>query len=365
MDRPGNGGTGMKPAGLMAHPAAGQLWRRLSPRLRARLRPLLGLPQPQAPTPAAPAPRLSNLQEVASLDELRGMIAAVRAAPDGAPHAIYHDLCAFQLTPPPIAAQMRALDPFSAEYAALAMQLADTLRGRPDYLPSQDERLGHTMQDRDLWTGLSPWDFRDPQLMAEFFDCYAGLLRQLGCAPGASILEYGPGSGQFLLALARLGYRCHAVDIEGEYLTLIQRQAAAMGVTVACEEGVFGEGFLETRFDVILFFEAFHHAPNFLALLRRLRHRLNPGGRLILCGEPIFPPGMDYGPIPYPWGPRLDALSIEAFQRGWMELGFQLDFLMQAFTRTGWHPNLLVHPTTFRANMIVASLAAEDPTDAT
>jgi SAM-dependent methyltransferase len=180
------------------------------------------------------------------------------------------------------------------------MELADTLRGRGGYAPARDERLGHSMQERDLWTGLAPFDFRSPLLLAEFYDCFAHMLRQIGAPPPARVLEYGPGSGQFLLSLARLGYQCHAVDIETEYLTLIERQARAMGLAIRGETGVFGEGFEGERFDCIIFFEAFHHAKDFLQLLRRLRQRLNPGGRLILCGEPIFPGGVTDGPIPIP-----------------------------------------------------------------
>lgn len=356
-------------ARVFGHPLAGSLWRGLPTGARQRLRPLLGLPEPTAPpVPERPgavaeAGRPAHvLPEVATIEEMRALIARITSGEAGSAEQAYRDLTGVQLRPPPVCARMRETDPFSPEYAAMAMQLAAELRGRPGYDPARDERLGHGMQDRDLWTGLSPWDFGSPALMAEFFDCYAAMLRQIGAPPGARVLEYGPGSGQFLLALARLGYHCHAVDIEPEYLHVIRRQAEAMGLRIRCQRGMFGEGFGTQRFDAILFFEAFHHAPDFLALLRRLRRRLNPGGRLILCGEPIFPPGLTDGPIPYPWGPRLDAISIEAFQRGWMELGFQLDFILEALRRSGWHPTLITHPTTFRANMIVSSVAG-DPDD--
>ncbi|MCU0945187.1 MAG: class I SAM-dependent methyltransferase [Rubritepida sp.] len=362
-------------ARVFAHPLTGSLWRGLPQGARRRLRPLLGLPEPPAPEPPAPMPPPAAgaapaeprpahvLPEVATIEEMRAIIARIVEGAATGSEGAYRDLLSVQLRPPPICARMRATDPFSPEYAAMAMELAGELRGRPAYDAQQDERLGHGMQDRDLWTGLSPWDFRSPDLLAEFFDCYAAMLRQLGAPPGAQVLEYGPGSGQFLLALARLGYRCHAVDIEPEYLRLIRRQAEAMGLRIRCQRGVFGEGFGEQRFDAIVFFEAFHHAADFMGLLRRLRRRLRPGGRLILCGEPVFPPGLTDGPIPYPWGPRLDAISIQALQRGWMELGFQADFLLEALRRTGWHATPVNHPTTFRANMIVCTLAGE-PDDA-
>lgn len=288
------------------------------------------------------------------LAAMRARVRAIRAAPPAESAALYRALSSLLLEPPPEAAALRALDPFGAEYAAAAMALMDRLRGRP-YDPARDERIGHGMGDRDLWTGLSPFEFRDPLMLAEFLDAHAALLRQIGAPPGAEVLEYGPGTGHFLLTLARLGYRCHAVDLEPEYLALVSRQAAAMGLDVAREEGRFGEGFGEKRFDCVFFFEAFHHAPDFLSLLRRLRRRVKPGGRLLLCGEPLLPDGATDGVLPYPWGPRLDGVAFEAIERGWMELGFQLTFLLRAFQRTGWHPTFLPSPT-FRAHLIAASV---------
>ncbi|MCW8085179.1 class I SAM-dependent methyltransferase [Sabulicella glaciei] len=348
---------------VIAHPAARRVWRHLPPGAQARLRPVLGLPEP-LPTPPPPDEATSQPREaVETLEAMRARIQALREAPPAEARALYDALCRLMLDPPPEVAEMRALDPFSPDYAARAMALLATLRGRPGYDPHQDERLGHGMQDRDLWSGLSPWDFRDPALVAEFLDAHAAMLRALPLPPPATVLEYGAGTGQFLLSLARMGYRCHAVDVEPEYLRLIERQAGAMGLSVLCEQGLFGEGFGDQRFDAILFFEAFHHAADFMPLLRRLRARLNPGGRLILCGEPIVPDGMTAGPVPYPWGPRLDGISIEAIERGWMELGFQKEFLLEALRRAGWEPVFVQHPATFRAHLIHAT-PREDFADA-
>lgn len=75
---------------------------------------------------------------------------------------------------------------------------------------------------------------------------------------GDSILEYGAGDGQLALSLARMGCRVSVVDIEERYLKIIERQAAAFGVDVQLVKGVFGDDVGETRFDRILFYEAFH-----------------------------------------------------------------------------------------------------------
>jgi SAM-dependent methyltransferase len=327
--------------------------------LRRRLRREVEPPLPQEPdVPQGPLRR-----RIASVAQMHAAIAELRGASAMDSVGFGAAVSDLELEPPPVCAEMRALDPFSPEYAERAFALMSELRGSTEFDARRDERIGHPLTQRPLWTGLSPWDHRSPLFLAEMFECYATMLRQLGAPSGARVLEYGPGTGQFLLFLARIGYQCHAVDIEPEYLRVIGRQARTMGLDVRTQRGLFGEGFEGERFDVIVFFEAFHHARDFMGLLRRLRTRLNPGGRLILCGEPLLRDGMVDGPVPYPWGPRLDGLSIEAIQRGWTELGYQTGFLINALLRAGWHPNLIPHPTTFRAHMIVSTVAG-DPDDA-
>lgn len=178
--------------------------------------------------------------------------------------------------------------------------------------------------------------FRDPRLVSEFLSSWGQIMRCLDVEPGreASVLEYGTGSGQLLLMLARLGLRAHAVDIDEGSLAQVRAQSDAMGLGVRTERAVFGEGFEGETFDRILFFEAFHHAIDFMPLLARLQRRLKPGGRIVFCGEPILGEGAPS--VPYPWGPRLDALSIFCMRRwGWMELGFTERFFVEALQRKG------------------------------
>ncbi|WP_051212832.1 class I SAM-dependent methyltransferase [Rubritepida flocculans] len=318
---------------------------------------------PAPPVPEDSAPRPPARRRIATIAEMHAAIRRLREDLAHDPVALGAAMAELELEPPPVCAELRALDPLGPDYAARAFALMAELRGAHGFSARRDERIGHSLADRDLWTGLSPWDHRSPAFLAEMFECYAAMLREIGAPPGARVLEYGPGTGQFLLFLARIGYQCHAVDVEPEYLRVIRAQARAMRLPVRLERGLFGEGFAGESFDAIIFFEAFHHARDFMGLLRHLRGRLNPGGRLILCGEPMVPDGMVDGPVPYPWGPRLDGMSIEAIQRGWTELGYQAGFLLTALQRAGWAPRLVAHPTTFRAHMIVSTVA-EDAADA-
>ncbi len=289
----------------------------------------------------------------AALDALNGGL------PDGEQ---YQRLTQFVLDHPKARALADLPDPFSPEYRAAALDLYATLRARDGdtgYVAERDEACeSDGVVPANLWTGLVPWSFRKPALVAEFLLSWAHILQLLDVEPGQSVLEYGPGSGQLLLFLARLGVQAYGVDIDATALEGIRRQGAALGLPVALERARFGEGFADQRFDAILFFEAFHHAADFPALLARLRERLKPGGRLVLCGEPVVD-----GPapeIPFPWGPRLDALSVYCIRRwGWMELGFTRSFLIEAARRAGWRTTHHAFPGCSRANAFV--LEPADP----
>ncbi len=263
----------------------------------------------------------------------------------------------------PAAARLAQMDPFSSAYRQAAMELYLQLRGRAaeGYVLDRDERSDDPAP-KNLWRDVSPWSFQDPDFVSEFLVCWAQMMRLLdfGHKNNLSILEYGTGSGQFLLMLARLGVKVHGVDIDAASLNLVRAQAEAQNLQVETEQAAFGEGFLGQTFDRIVFFEAFHHAFDFLDLLVRLRERLNPGGKLMLCGEPVV--HEQGGAVPFPWGPRLDILSIFCMKKqGWMELGFTHEFLMQAFERTGWKASF--HPAAGcgRANIYLAERTGDSP----
>lgn len=263
----------------------------------------------------------------------------------------------------PKARLLATLDPFSSQYRTAALDLYATLRARKNddlYLAERDEASeSNGVVPPDLWTGLVPWSFKNPKLLAEFMFAWGNILELLDVAPGQSVLEYGPGSGQLLLMLARMGIQANGVDIDQTALDGIRRQADILGLPVNLERGRFGAGFEGERFDAILFFEAFHHALDFQDLLETLRHRLKPGGRLVLCGEPIVDTVIPA--IPFAWGPRMDALSVFCMRRwGWMELGFTREFLVEAARRAGWRTTHHPFPGCGRACAFVLVPAEPD-----
>jgi SAM-dependent methyltransferase len=267
----------------------------------------------------------------------------------------------------PEARELARMDPFNPGYKAVAMELYLYLRGRAElgYVAARDE-LSAVLPE-NLWTGLIPWSFRDAKMVSEHVLAWGHILEHLNLPPGGAVLEYGPGSGQFLIMAARLGYRACGVDIDTLALNGIRAQSAHLNLTVETERAEFGEGFGDERFDTILFYESFHHAFHFDTLLAQLHSRLKRGGRIILCGEPVVSDVTDG--IPYPWGPRLDALSVFCMRRfGWMELGFTHDYLVEVVRLAGWAVTHHPYPRSGRATIYVlrpVNDAAEDVPSAT
>lgn len=250
---------------------------------------------------------------------------------------------------------LNSIEPFSKEYMDIALRIYYDLRGNTggDYRPETDEISRIDQSLSDIHKSSSPWCFGNLGFISEFLFSWGQIFRYLDLKSGQSVLEYGPGSGQTLLMLARAGIDCFGVDIDPGSLSLLRRQADDLGVSVSTEVNSFGNGFVSRQFDRILFFEAFHHSIDFSDLLIRLHNRLKPGGKIVFCGEPVVQ-GYDSS-IPYPWGPRLDALSIYCIRsRGWMELGFQHNTFVELLWRCGWKVKMYPFPGCFRANVFVA-----------
>ena len=101
------------------------------------------------------------------------------------------------------------------------------------------------------------------------------------------MLEYGAGFGQVALAFATLGAEVHTVDINAEFCHGIMRLARRYKVNLRAHVGEFDFVPGEQNYDLIYFYESFHHCLHFTSLMPLLTQRLASGGRIMLAGEPI------------------------------------------------------------------------------
>jgi len=223
-------------------------------------------------------------------------------------------------------------DPYGSEYLQFMMDLYSRLSGRKKYNPNIDE-----LYPEDVDTETPHIYQHDSKFLGSYLESIGIILRRLDVRAGDRLIEFGAGSGQILLHLAKMGCDTTAIDVDPAFLSLIEKQAASQGVKVHTVLGTFLDGTDLGKFDRVFFHQAFHHGLPHMEMLAHCRKLLKPNGKIMLFGEPIVEPGGHWGPcLPYPWGLRLDALSLLAIKRhGWMELGYQTGYFHDACRQSG------------------------------
>jgi SAM-dependent methyltransferase len=231
------------------------------------------------------------------------------------------------------------LDPVSDEYAAQQRRLWSVLSGveRP-YAPEIDEQE-IPLANVDAVRRPGYFMRRDSQsvtLASDQVIATGMILKHGGLKPGEWALEYGAGFAATALTLARLGVAVDTVDISPAFCHYVEEQAKFFQVPLTPFEGRFGWNPRPGhQYDLIYFFQSFHHCADFLSVLHDLKRHLLPTGRILLSGEPIARTEDAF--LPYPWGLRLEAEPVAQVRRfHWFELGFTEEFLARVFVNAGF-----------------------------
>ena len=231
------------------------------------------------------------------------------------------------------------LDPMSEDYFAQQMRLWNVISGvdrayvadvdeaeesvpnvdpirRPDYYIWRNESAVKNASNHVLATGM--------------------LMKHSGLKPGMWALEYGAGYGQTALAFARMGVNVDTVDISATFCRYVKEQADFFQVNLTPFKALFGHNPRgDQKYDLIWFYESFHHCVDFKSVVGRLKNHLTPAGQILLAGEPIDK--REYWAVPYPWGLRLESEVIAVIRnRHWFELGYSQDFITNFFTNSGY-----------------------------
>jgi 2-polyprenyl-3-methyl-5-hydroxy-6-metoxy-1,4-benzoquinol methylase len=225
-----------------------------------------------------------------------------------------------------VVTEPRPRDPASDAYRDHELALYERLTGKP-YAPANERSVF------DLAEGVRspfPYRTRTPLLVGDQLILLGFLMKAIPMPPPARILEFGPGWGNTTEALLKTGYEVTAVEIDPAFVDLIAQRCALDAGRLTLETADMLDFRSTQRFDVILFFESFHHCQDHRRLLRQMHDLLADGGVILFVAEPIVD-------LPYPWGLRLDGQSLWAMrQLGWLELGFDRSYFMQALRDTGW-----------------------------
>ena len=265
------------------------------------------------------------MQTVSDLDELSAKI-------DAANDILTRDgdaaLRAFTQTFRGDFAQQAPPDPFSPEYRAFQLAIHERITGKRYSTAMERTHFDvATLRDRPF-----PFYLQHAPTAGEHLLAIGAMLRHMDLAPGARIIEFGPGWGNTTIALALLGFRVTAIDIEPNFLDVLRHRAAQHGVTLdLVEAGFFHAETVSEPYDAALFFESFHHCDDHLRLLRALRNVVKPDGLIVFGAEPIV---HDH---PIPWGVSMHGIALWSMRNfGWLELGFSEDYFRLALARTGW-----------------------------
>lgn len=230
----------------------------------------------------------------------------------------------------------QSLDPFSEEYVAQQVALYREMSGRDlDQLSNE-----HTTLDVDKHVdAINPYDHGSPGGLAQHVERLSRAIR-FGAPPrGSRMLDMGCGWGLSSEVAAYCGLAVTAVDVNPDFVALVNRRAARMHHDIVAIHGTFDAFESDQRFAMILFYECFHHALRPWDLLARMARHLAPNGRIILAGEPINNIWWTH------WGLRLDPLSVYCIHKfGWLESGWSADFLKASFQRVGLAVQIIDHP---------------------
>jgi SAM-dependent methyltransferase len=228
-------------------------------------------------------------------------------------------------------------DPFDPEYRERQFEVYRRISGQTVYT-TDNERSEFPMDPtRPFPFYTESYDTVSHHLIALGF-----IIQTMRLPAKAKVLELGVGWGNTAITMAQMGYDVSAIDIEPNFVKLVNDRAALFGLPPIARHGSFLEiGELEDRFDAVLFYECFHHCSDHMALLQQLHSVLAPGGRVFFAAEPIT------DAFPIPWGIRLDGESLWAIRRnGWLELGFQESYFRAALERAGFSVIKHVTPAT-------------------
>lgn len=235
-------------------------------------------------------------------------------------------------------------NPFSPEFKTFQLEIYKRLTNQ-EYNVSNEETIfnfDHEIQ----WP--YPYGTKSAQTVGTSLMGYGWLITKINLPPESRILEIGSGYGSLTTHLAQMGYQVTCLDISSSLLEFIKARTAHFPQPIKTICGDMATVEIEGTFDAVIFNASLHHSLEHRDVIKRLDKLLTENGIMAFVTEPIFPAFSKY--VPYPWGIRLDGMSIWAISRwGWLELGFQKSYFTQMLKDIGWHTkhyNLGVSSTT-------------------
>ena len=219
------------------------------------------------------------------------------------------------------------LDPYGEAYVDQQVAVYQEISGR------DLDQARHEMSFFDPAphvTSPNPYAHWTPALVALHVGRVSRAVQHAGLGFGQHVLDMGCGWGSTSEAMAFLGLRVTGVDINPDFVALVNRRAARLGNGIEARVGSFDAIPGDEAFDAALFYESLHHAVRPWLALAAVHARLRPGGTLMLAGEPV-------NDMWRHWGIRTDMTSVYFVRKfGWFESGWSVAFLRDCVARCGF-----------------------------
>lgn len=177
---------------------------------------------------------------------------------------------------------------------------------------------------------------------------FSKILARLALRPGAKILDYGCGPGDFLLAARAKGLEAVGIDSSDRSV----RMAAERGLTVLHGD-VTDLLARPERYDAILLQSVLEHVPDGVKLVQDVAQLLVPGGVLVLSAPTPGPYFWDDPTHIRPYTPKSFAILAELAELECEYLGYVFAFLLGMRTKASLvFPVMNAIPAMLGSNLI-------------
>jgi 2-polyprenyl-3-methyl-5-hydroxy-6-metoxy-1,4-benzoquinol methylase len=242
-----------------------------------------------------------------------------------------------------------SLDPFSEEYFQQMLGLYREIAGR-----DLDQLSGelHPLDIEHHSNSANPYGHVDLQAIPQHLRTITAAIAVADAPHRAKVLDFGCGWGLTSEMLAYAGAEVLAVDINPLFVELVNRRAKRHSWPIRAVQGTFDDFTTDERFDVVFYYECFHHAVKpWETLVQNVRF-LKPKGRLVLATEPVQATWWKH------WGLRLDQDSVYCMRKyGWFESGWSEEFLRRCFVHAGLEMHVFPELGMYHAPVIVGLTA--------
>lgn len=219
------------------------------------------------------------------------------------------------------------LDPFGEAYTEQQIELYRELSQREVDQETNEQTEVPVEEHVDA---ANPYAHFAPSAVAMHVGRVARAIQYAQLEAGSHVIDMGCGWGTSTELLAFTGLQVTSLDINPSFVELVGRRAERIGHPVQAVVGRFDHIPGDAQYDAALFYECLHHAIKPWEVLAYVHSRLNPGGKLLIAGEPV-------NRIWKHWGLRTDPYSIYCIRKfGWFESGWSPAFLRKCIARSGF-----------------------------